>query len=133
MNSVRMSPSQDPDKLLYELDTRRERLNACDPQEGPMDRQFEDIILQALPAEYERIRTSHLEKSDFRIADIRRMMPAIYAANLARSSSMTGNTRRGAAMSAAEDNRRDIICHYRKCVGHFRNTCPLRAKHEQQR
>ena len=32
MNSARMTPVQDPDEFLYELDTRRERLNACDPQ-----------------------------------------------------------------------------------------------------
>ena len=45
MNSAGMSPGQDPEKFLYELDTRRERLNACDPPEGPADRQYEDIIL----------------------------------------------------------------------------------------
>ena len=105
MNSARMSPGQDPDEFLYELDTRRERLNACDPPEGSTDRQFEDIILQALPPEYERIRTSHLEKPDFGIADIRRMMSAIYAANLARWSSKTEIAGRGAAMPAVEENR----------------------------
>ena len=133
MNSARMSPGDNPDEFLYELDTRRESLNAYDPLEGPTDRQFEDIIPQALPPEYERIRTSHLEKPDFRIADIRRMMSAIYAANLARSSSTKGIAGRGAAMSAAEDNRRDITCHYCERPRHFKNTCPLRAKHEQQR
>ena len=132
MNSTRMSRVQHPDKFLHELETRRKRLNACDPSEGPTDRQFEDIIFQALPPEYERIRTSHLEKRDFDIADIRRMLFAIYAANLARSSSTTGIARRGAAMPAAENNRKDVICHYCKRAGHFKNTCPLRAKHEQQ-
>ena len=133
MNSARMSPGQDPDEFLYELDTRRERLNACDPPEGPADRQFEDIILQALPPEYERIRISHLEKPDFGIADIRRMMSAIYAANLARSSSTTGIVRHEAAMSAAEYKRRDITCHYCERAGHFKNRYPLRAKYEQHR
>ena len=97
MNSVRMSPDQDPDEFLYELDTRRKRLNACDPPERPTGRQFEDIILQALPPNYERIRTSNLKKSGFGIADICRMMSAIYAAK-ARLSSTTGIARRGAAM-----------------------------------
>ena len=133
MNSARMSPGQDPDEFLYELDTRHERLNACDPPEGRADRQFGDIILQALPPEYERIRTSHLEKPDFGIAAIRRMLSANYAANLAHSSSKTGIAGHGAAMPVAEDNRRDIICHYCERAGHFKNTCPLRAKHEQQR
>ena len=77
MNSARMSPGQDPDEFLYELDTRHERLNACDPSEGLTDRQFEDILLQALPPENGRIRTSHLEKPEFGIDDIRRMMSAI--------------------------------------------------------
>ena len=90
------------------------------------------IILQALPPEYERIRTSHLEKPDFGVADLRRMMSAIYAANLARSSPTTGIAGRGSAMPVAEDNRRDIICHYCERVDHFKNTCPS-AKHEQQR
>ena len=90
MNSTRVRLGQDPDEFLYELDTRRERLNAYGPLEGPTGRQFEDIILQDLPPEYERIRTSHFEKPDFGIADIRRMMSAIYAANLSRSSSTTG-------------------------------------------
>ena len=133
MNSARMSPGQDPDEFLCELDTRRKRFNAYDAPEAPTDRQFEDIILQALPPEYERIRTSHLEKPDFGIADIRRMMSAIYAANLARSSSMTVIAGRGAAMPAAENNRRDIICHYCERAGNLNNTCPLRAKHEQPR
>ena len=133
MNPARMSPGQDPEEFLYELDTCRERLNACDPPEGPTDRQFEDTILQAFPPEYERIHTFRLGKPDFGIADIRRMMSAIYAANLARSSSTKGIAGRGAAMPAAEDNCRDIICHYCERAGHFKNTCPLRVKHEQQR
>ena len=133
MNSARMSPCQGLDEFLYELDNRRELLNACDSPKGPTDRQFEDIIVQALPPEYERIRTSHLEKLDFRITDICRTMSANYAANLARSSSTTGITERGAALPAAEDNRRDIICLYCKRAGHFQNTCSLCAKHEQQR
>ena len=98
MNSARMSPSQDSDEFLYELNTHRKRLNTCDPPEGPADLQFENIILRALPPEYERIRTSHFEKPDVEIADIRRMMSAIYAANLARSSSTTEIVERGASM-----------------------------------
>ena len=133
MNSARMSPGQDPDEFLYELDTRRQRLNACDPPEGPTDRQFEDIILQALSPEYERIGTPYFEKPDFGIANIRRMMSAIYAANPAHSSSTTMIAGRGVAMPAAEKNPRDIIYHYCESAGHFKNTCPLRAKHEQQR
>ena len=38
MNSAQMRSDQDPDEFLYELDTRRERRNACDPPEVPMER-----------------------------------------------------------------------------------------------
>ena len=129
MNSTRMSPGQDPDKILYKLDSRRERLIAYDPP-GPSNRGHHP---PALPPEYERIRTSYLEKTDVGIADIRRIVSAIYAVNLASSSSTTGIARRRAAMPAAENNRRYIICHYCENAGRFKNTCPLRAKNEQQR
>ena len=72
MNSAQMSPGQDPDEFPHELDTRRERLNACDPPERPTDRQFQEIILQALPPEYERIGTSDPKKPDFGVSDIMR-------------------------------------------------------------
>ena len=128
-----MNLGQEPDEFLYEVDIRRERLNACDLIEGSTGRQCEDIILQALPPEYERIRTIHLEKPGFGIADIHRMMSAIYTANLARSSSTTWIAGHGAAMPGAEDNRRNLICHYCERAGHFENTCALRAKHGLQR
>ena len=124
MNSARMSPGQEPDEFVYELNSRRERLNACHLPEGPTDRQFENIILQALPPEYERILTSHLDKTDFGVADIRRMMSAIYAVNLARLSLTAGIAGRGAAMPTAEDNYRNITSHYCERAGHFKNTCP---------
>ena len=112
MNSARMRPSQDPDEFLYELDTRRERLNACDPPEGPTDRQFEDIILQALPSEYDRIRQTHFETRDFGLADICRMMTSIYADNLSRSESSKGIAGRGAAMQGVDRNCTSVLCHY---------------------
>ena len=49
MTSTRMRPGEDPDDYLYDMGSCRDRLNACDPPEGPTDRQYEDIILQALP------------------------------------------------------------------------------------
>ena len=81
MTSTRMRPGQDPNDYLYHMDSRRDRLNACDPPEGPTDRQCEDIILEALPLEYGRIRQTHLERRNFDIASIRRMMAAFYADN----------------------------------------------------
>ena len=123
MNSAQMSPGQEPDEFVYELNSHRERLNACNFPEGPTDRQFENI-LQVLPPEYERILISHFEKTDFGIADIHRMMSAIYAVNLARLSSTAGIAGRGAAMPAAEDNHRNITSYYCERAGHFKDTCP---------
>ena len=68
---MRMRPSQDPDDYFYHMDSCRDRLNACNPPEGWP---YEDIILQALPSEYDRIRQTHLER--------RAVMTAIYADNL---------------------------------------------------
>ena len=56
-----------------------------DPPEGPTEREQEDILLETLPPAYKAIRQAHLERGDFGLADIRRMMAAIYADNLARS------------------------------------------------
>ena len=55
MNNTPMRSGQDRDGYLYIIDSCRNRLNACDPAEGPTGRQYEDIILQALPLEYEVI------------------------------------------------------------------------------
>ena len=115
-----MRSEQDPDEYLYIMDTCRDRLNACDPPEGPTDRQYEDILLQALPPEYKAIRQVHLERGDFGLADIRRMMAAIYADNPARScsDSFRGIAGHGAAIQAMTRDR-NITCHFCGRIGHF--------------
>ena len=92
------------------MDSCRDHRNACDPPEGPTDRQYEDIILQALPPENKAIRQAHLERGDFELADIRRMMAAIYARNLARSrsNSFRGIAGSGAAIQTMTRDRKDI-------------------------
>ena len=49
MTSTRMCPGQDPNGYLSYMDSCRDRLNACNPPEGPTDWQYDGIILQALP------------------------------------------------------------------------------------
>ena len=112
MTSTRMPPGQDPDDYLYHMDSCRGRLNEFDPPEGLTDRQYEDIILQALPSEYDRISQTHLERIDFSLADIRRMMAAIYVDSLSRSESSKGIAGRGAAMQAVGRGRTRVLCHY---------------------
>ena len=82
------------------MDSCRDRLNACDPPEGPTYQQYDGIVLQALPPEFKLCRQAHLERGNFGLADIRRMMAPIYADNLARqrSDSFSGIAGCGAAM-----------------------------------
>ena len=130
--STRMRPSQDPDNDLYHMNNCRGRLNACDPPEGPTDRQYEDIILQVLPLEYDRIRRTLLDRRDFGLADIRRIMVAIYANNLPRSESSKGIAGRGAAMQAVDRERTSVLCHYCDQFRHFKRKYLLRTKRQQQ-
>ena len=96
METVKVRPDEDPDDFLC----KKDRLNSVTPKEGPSDRQYEDIILQCLPPEYDRIRQTRFEREDFNLADIRQNMLEIYADNLARSNSDSsrGIVRRGVAM-----------------------------------
>lgn len=71
MNHTQTTPGQDPNEFLYMMDCCRDCLNACSPLEGPIDWQWEDIQLQALPPEYERTRRAHLKRRDFGLADNR--------------------------------------------------------------
>ena len=109
MASTRMRPGQDSDEYLYHMDSFQDRLNACDPPKGLTDRQYEDIILHALPSEWDRIRRTHLERRDFGLADIRRMMAAIYADNLSRSEPLKGNAGRGTAMKVVDRDRAGVL------------------------
>ena len=102
LETVKMRPDEDPDDFLYKKDRCHDRLNSVTPKEGLSDRPYEDIILQCLPPEYDRIRQTHFETEDCSLADIRRMMPKIYADTLARSNSDSsrGIAGRGVAMQA---------------------------------
>ena len=56
LETVKMRTDEDPDDFLYKKYRCRDRLNFVQPKEGPSDRRYEDIILQCLPPEYDRIR-----------------------------------------------------------------------------
>ena len=66
-----MQSDEDPDGFLYKKDRCRDRLNSVTPKEGPSDSRYEDIILQCLPPEYDRIHQTHFEREDCNLADIR--------------------------------------------------------------
>ena len=113
MNNTQTRSDRNPDERLYIMNSCGDRLNACDPPEGPTDRQYENILLQALPPEYKTFRQAHLKRGDLGHADIRRMIAAICVDNPARSrsESSTGTERHGAAIQAITRDRNDIKCH----------------------
>ena len=87
LETVKMRSDEDPDDFLCKNDRYRDRLNSVTLKEGPSDRRYEDIIVQCIPPEYDRIRQTHFEREDCYLADIRRMISKIYADNLVRSHS----------------------------------------------
>ena len=77
LETVEIRSDKDPDNFLYKKGRCRDRLNSITPKEGPSDRRYEDIILQCLPPEYDRIRQTHFEGEDCNLADIWRTMSKI--------------------------------------------------------
>ena len=93
-----MKSGDDPEDFLYTMDGFRERLE--DMGQPVADERYEDIILQAIPAEYERVRTASYERRDFHLADIRRMMSALYIDCLSRPNNSPLVAGRGVAIQA---------------------------------
>ena len=118
MQTVKMRSYENPDDFLSKKDRCRDRLNSVTPKEGTSDRQFEDIILQCLLQEYDRIRQTHFEREGCNLADFRRMMSKIHADNLARSNSDSsrGIAGRVVAMQATGRDLSKINWHYCKQV-----------------
>ena len=136
MKTVKIRSDEDPDDFLYKKDRCHDRLNSVTPKEGPSDRRNEDIILQCLPPEYDRIRQTHFERENCSLADIRRMVSKIYADNLARSNSdsLRGTAGRGVAMQATGREPSKINCHYYNKFGHYNTDCAdFKAAHHQNR
>ena len=122
--------------FLYKKDRCRDRLNSVTPKEGPSDRRYEDIILQRLPPEYDRIRQTHCEREDCNLEDIRWMMSKIYADNLVRShfDSSRGIAGRGFAVQATGRDISKIICYYCNKFSHYKHDCAdFKAAHHQNR
>ena len=131
-----MRSDEDLDDFLYKKDRCRDRLNSVTPKKGPSDRRYEDIILQCLPPEYDRLRQMHFKREDCSLADIRRMMTKIYGDNLARSHSASsrGIAGRDVAVQATERDLSKINCHYCNKFSHYKNDCAdFKAAHQQNR
>ena len=121
LHNAKMKSGDDPDDFLYTMDGYRERLK--DMGQPVPDEPYEDIILQALPAEYERARTASHERRDFHLADIRRMMSALYIDCLSRPNNSLLVAGRGVAMQATGGDNSIIKCHYCRNPGHRQKNC----------
>ena len=111
-----MKSGDDPDDFLYTMDGFRERLE--DMGQPVPDERYEDNILQAIPAEYERVRTASYERRDFYLADIRRMMSALYIDWFSRPNNSPLVAGRGVVMQATGGDDSAIKCHYCGNPGH---------------
>ena len=116
--------TMNPDDFLYK-NRCRDRLNSVTPMKDLSDRRYEDIILQCLTLEYDRVHQISFEREGCNLADIRRMMSKIYADNIVRSNSDSsrGITGRGVAMQATGRNFSHIFCHYCNKCGHYKKYC----------
>ena len=129
--NTKMEPGQDPDDFFFILDKCRDRLEEMG--QTMHDERYEDIILQALPAEYERVRIASYEKRDFGLDDIRHMVHTMYVDNLSRPVNHKPVAGRGIAMQATGHKISDVRCNYCKGVGHLKRDCAtLKAKEHRQ-
>ena len=104
-----MGPGQDPDDLFFEYRDLLEEMG-----QTVHDERYEVIILQALPSEYERVRTASYERRDFGLDDIRRMVSTMCVNNLSRSSNSKPVAGRGIAIQVVGDSSSDVKCNYCK-------------------
>ena len=116
LHSTKMKSGDDPDDFLYTMDGFRERLQ--DMGQPVPDERYEDIILQAIPAKYERVCTASYERQDFHLVDIRRMMSALYIDDLSRPNNSPLVAGRGVAMQTTGGDDSAIKCHYCGNPGH---------------
>ena len=95
------------------------------PHEGPSDHQYDGIILQCVPSEYNRIRQAHFESEDYTLADVWRVTWKIDADNLIHSNfdSSRGIAGHGVAMLATGRDLSNINFHYCNMLGHYKNDC----------
>ena len=121
LHSTKMKSGDDPDNFLYTMDGFRKRLE--DVGQPAPDERYEDIILQAIPAEYERVHTASYERRDFHLADIRRMMSALYIDCLSRPNKSPLVASRGDAIQATEGDDSAIKCHYCGNPVHRQKNC----------
>ena len=121
LHNTMMKSGDDLDVFLYTMDGYRERLE--DIGQPVPDERYKDIILQALPVEYERVRTDSYERRYFHLADIRRMMSALYIDCLSHPKNSLSVVGRGVAMHLTGGGDSPITCHYCGNPSHRHKPC----------
>ncbi|CAN0290502.1 unnamed protein product, partial [Scytosiphon promiscuus] len=121
LNSTKLQMGQDPDEFLYRMETARNRLYEMGEQ--ITDGYFSDMILTALPPEYEFVRNTSFRDREFTLEDIMSTMRNMYADLLSRPSSTPSVAGRGVAMHVQGDIS-GITCHICKEQGHYQKDCP---------
>ena len=111
-----MEPGKDPDDLSFVLDECRDLLEEM--RQTAQDERCEDIILQPLPLEYERVRTASYVRREFRLDDIRHMVHTMYVDNFSRSVNAMPVVGLCIAMQAVGHTSSDVQCNYCKGFGH---------------
>ena len=96
------------------------------------DERYEDIILQVLPPEYERVRTASYERRDFGLDDIRHMVHTMYVDNLSRSVNDKPVAGRGITMGVVGHTSSDVQCNYCKGFGHVKWNCAILKKEHRR-
>ena len=97
MKTVTMRSDEDPDDSRYMKGRSDDRPNSVTPKEGPLDRRYDNIVLQCLPPEYDRVRQTLFEREGCNLAEIRQIISKIYTDNLARSNSDSSEVPRDVA------------------------------------
>ena len=117
-----MEPGQ-PGDFLFFLNEYRDLLEEIRPTRH--DERHKDIILQALPPEYERLRTASYERRDFGLDDICHMVHNMYVDNLSRSVNPKPIAGHGIAMQLVGHANSDVQCKCCKRVGHVTQDCAI--------
>ena len=131
VSQTKITPGQGPGEFACIMNSCWNRLNASTPPEALTDWQYENILLQALSPHHKCIRSAHLKRRNFGLANIQRMMAAICADNFSRGGIISADiVGPGAAMKAMDSYLSDVQCHNCSMFSHYRRKCPNR--HKQQ-
>ena len=109
----------------------RDRLNFVTSKKGPSNCQYEDVIIQLLPPEHDKLFQIYFEEKDCNLKDIVWMVSKIYAKNL-NSDSSRGILGCEVTIRATGRDLSNINFHYCNKSGHYKNDCAdVEAIHQQ--